>query len=369
MPTAAHTPGHPGRWRRLNAATVVLWRDPRTVQLELGDNRIMVRNVDQSQVAALLARAPGRAPDGESELVAVTATAPNTTGPIRGSAARLAEKLHEAGFLTRRTPRHATDTGPPAYLAADVGALIGRYGDDAMPILQGRRQRVIAVHGTTRISTSIASTLAAAGVGHVQLVGGTEATAADSCPAGLSPEDEGRRFALAGAEAVRRASPDVDTSPIAGGGRADLIVLTDPSPIDPTVRDSLHLDSMPHLAASVEGSRAVIGPLVVPGQTSCLRCADLIRNERDPGWPVLAVQLAARPRHRVSSDVALCVATAGAAAGQALAFLDGQRTETMNGTMEWLLPDWRLRRRSWPPHHACDCGAADRSSEDGRMEL
>ena len=31
--------------------------------------------------------------------------------------------------------------------------------------------------------------------------------------------------------------------------------------------------------------------MVIPGETSCLRCADLHRCDRDAAWPVLAAQL------------------------------------------------------------------------------
>ena len=35
----------------------------------------------------------------------------------------------------------------------------------------------------------------------------------------------------------------------------------------------------------------LIGPLVLPGATSCLNCADLHRSDRDASWPALAAQL------------------------------------------------------------------------------
>ena len=38
--------------------------------------------------------------------------------------------------------------------------------------------------------------------------------------------------------------------------------------------DAMALD-IPHLAVTVAGASAVIGPLVIPGRTSCLRCRDL----------------------------------------------------------------------------------------------
>ena len=353
------------RWRRLNAATVVLWRSPDVVQLELGDRRITVSNVQPEHISALMpdrGTGPRRQQQARPGLAALSR-------PLRGAALELAEQLCRAGFLTRPVPRRMPPGQVPAYLNADLGALFGRYGDAAPDVLARRRRAAVAVHGTSRITSTIAATLAGAGVGQVQLVDGGEVAAADSCPGGLSYTDEGARFGIAGVAAIRRSSPDVVTSPLGSGRFADLVILTDPAPVEPSVRDSLHLDGLPHLSSSVSGSGAVIGPLVMPGRTSCLRCADLHRSDRDPCWPTLAVQLATRSRHRAISEVALCVAAAGVTAGQALSFLDGQRPETVGGTVEWQLPDWRLRRRSWPPHHECDCGAASNPLEDGRMGL
>jgi hypothetical protein len=38
---------------------------------------------------------------------------------------------------------------------------------------------------------------------------------------------------------------------------------------------------------------------------------------------------------------------------------------TVNGTLEVVLPDWQWRRRTWPPHPACSCGAAYRDGSLG----
>jgi len=38
-----------------------------------------------------------------------------------------------------------------------------------------------------------------------------------------------------------------------------------------------------------------------------------------------------------------------------LTFLDGGDPASIDGTLELRLPDWRLRRRSWPAHPDCDC--------------
>ena len=55
------------------------------------------------------------------------------------------------------------------------------------------------------------------------------------------------------------------------------------------------------------------GPLVIPGVTSCLACADLHRSDRDAAWPAIAAQL----RDAVGvADRATLLATAALALSQ-----------------------------------------------------
>ncbi|HET6209550.1 MAG TPA: hypothetical protein VFD94_04165 [Jatrophihabitans sp.] len=361
----------------LNPAAVVLWRSVGVLQLELGSRRIVIDNVRPEQLSALLDR-PGhrwagrRAADDRpadrarpEPNAATRAKQPTGQGP---ELAELTRVLAAAGFLTDRPARAPVGSAAlPAQFGPDLGALTGRHGNHGPAVLAARRRAAVAVHGNSRITTTVASTLASAGVGWVQLVPAGEVSAGESCPGGLAPADEGDRFAVAGVQAMLRNTPSVRSDPLPASRPADLVILTDPAPVEPSIRASLHLDGVAHLPASVDGSRAVIGPLVLPGVTSCLRCADLHRCERDPAWPRLAIQLAGRPRRRATSDVSLCVATAGLTAGQALAYLDRGEPETLNATLEWQLPDWQLRRRRWISHHDCDCGAATRPAKDGRM--
>ena len=137
--------------------------------------------------------------------------------------------------------------------------------------------------------------------------------------------------------------------------RPDLTVLAVDAPIPDERRRALHAIDAPHLAVSLGVDHGVIGPLVLPGLSSCLRCADLHRQDRDPAWSALAVQLTVGRRHGPVSDVAVATVVAGAAAVQALAYLDGGDPAVLDATIELRLPDWRLRRRSWPPHPDCDC--------------
>jgi bacteriocin biosynthesis cyclodehydratase domain-containing protein len=139
------------------------------------------------------------------------------------------------------------------------------------------------------------------------------------------------------------------------GERPDLIVLAVDEPVETDRREALHQRDCPHLLVRMGHDHGVVGPLVIPGLTSCLRCADLHRLDRDPAWTALAVQLSIRHRASGACDVALATTIAGMAATQALSFLDGAQPATVEGTLEVHLPDWRVRRRSWPIHPDCDC--------------
>ena len=54
------------------------------------------------------------------------------------------------------------------------------------------------------------------------------------------------------------------------------------------------LSGVPLLVTGVRETTGVVGPLVLPGHTGCLRCQHLHRCDRDPSWPHLAAQLAGR---------------------------------------------------------------------------
>jgi bacteriocin biosynthesis cyclodehydratase domain-containing protein len=143
--------------------------------------------------------------------------------------------------------------------------------------------------------------------------------------------------------------------------RPDLVVLADTHRRE--LPATLVRRVVPHLAVSASEAIGVVGPLVLPGRSACLRCLDLARAERDPAWPLILAQLAgqaaADPR---GCDTVLATTVAAQAATQALAFVD-QGAEAAaavtNGTLELVLPGWQWRRRSWHPHPQCGCRHRD----------
>jgi len=138
----------------------------------------------------------------------------------------------------------------------------------------------------------------------------------------------------------------------------DLLVLVGRPSLDETTR--LLRSRQPYLVVDASEAIGVVGPLVRPGVTACLRCIDLVKAQRDPAWPLILAQLADRSADPCGCDAVLATSVAAQAAAQAVAFADRSQLPpaTVNATLELVLPSWQWRRRSWLPHPACICGSS-----------
>jgi bacteriocin biosynthesis cyclodehydratase domain-containing protein len=122
---------------------------------------------------------------------------------------------------------------------------------------------------------------------------------------------------------------------------------------------------VPHLLVHVRETSAFVGPLVVPGESTCWRCVQIARSDRDPAWPAIAAQLTGAAPSVEPSDLALTSLAASLTVAHALAWLDRGAVArpcdlpTINGIVEFDLVDLRLRRRTLRAHPDCGCGAAD----------
>jgi bacteriocin biosynthesis cyclodehydratase domain-containing protein len=140
-------------------------------------------------------------------------------------------------------------------------------------------------------------------------------------------------------------------------GRADLSVLVghqQPEHVAELVRLR-----RPHLSVLASEAIGVVGPLVQPGSTACVRCLDLARAERDPAWPLVLAQVTGRDPDPSGCDPVLEAAVAAQAAAVVVAVADRAplALAAVNGTLELVLPAWQWRRRSWRPHPDCACGS------------
>jgi bacteriocin biosynthesis cyclodehydratase domain-containing protein len=326
----------------LAPVTRLLWRGPSSIHLELGDRAVVVDGLAPSVVARIAARRPPREP----------LDAPDDLTDALGA-------LAEGGFLWRRagSGEDLRLAPPTPQLAGQLAALVPRRGEAAARVLAARRLAGVEISGESRLMASIAAVLAAAGVGRISCRTDRAARQRDVVPGGVAATDEGQPLARAVAAAVRRAAPATDITPHAPGELPDLTVVATETPLSDDRVAALQASGGAYLLVRLDLDAGVVGPLVLPGTTSCPGCADRHRLDRDPAWDALAAQLAIGGRGAGAADVAVATTIAGVAAQQALAYLDGEHPATVDGTLELRLPDWRLRRRSWAPHPRCSCGA------------
>jgi bacteriocin biosynthesis cyclodehydratase domain-containing protein len=338
----------------LKAGLLPMWRDRDTLQF----------GVDPRRAVALGGLGPAAAVisllDGSRDRDDLIATA-RAYGIAAEATSRVLGLLAEAGVLddfpaglhaclpdrirARLAPELAT--AALAYACPDGGA----------SVLARRRAAFVRVHGAGRTGACVATFLAASGVGHVACADPEPAQPADLAPAGLIEADLGSPRQEGAARAVGRAAPDVRTRD--DGALADLVVLTRPTL--PDLADGLVRDRVPHLAVRADEALAVIGPLVRPGRSACLRCVDLRRADADPAWPQILAQATFARAQPQACDTVLAAMAAAVACTQALALIDrvpSGEPVTLNGTLEVVLPDWQWRRRTWAPHPACVCRAS-----------
>lgn len=255
-------------------------------------------------------------------------------------------------------PRRAVLVRPPRGLAAPELATLLRSMRSPTPLSELRRH---AVDRGLQDAEGLAGLVA-------QLVGAGVATecrqargrAASIRIHGRGPLSELLVEALrcSGARVAHSSQPHAAVSPDA----VDLVVLADYLVADPRMVRELHARGVPHLPVRVRDGTGLVGPLVIPGVTSCLGCADLHRSDRDASWPAIAAQL----RDTVGvADRATLLATAALALSQVnrvIAAVRGQQAvpdpappPALNATLEFDLSAGSIVARQWTKHPLCSC--------------
>lgn len=340
---------------RLKTGLARLRRGPSTVQFGLDPDRAVLLTGIDPPLTRCLDRLDGSA--RPAELADDLDVPPDRVDALLGALAE-ADLLEDAAVTADGW--HELSLESRDRLAPDLASLsLTHPGPDAgKRALSRRLTAVIEIRGGGRVGAALAGLLSAAAVGRVRVVDDVVVTAADLGPGGLTRDDLGRPRGVAATRAAARHT----ARPGPPGATADLVVLADLTPA-PGLGDDLLRAGIPHLAVAVRETEGVIGPLVVPGRTSCLQCQHLTRTDRDRAWPGLAAQLSGSGSPAVRPcDVVLATVVAAHAALQALAFLDSGAASTLDGTLHVRLPGDALRRRSWPRHPACACaGTAQRA--------
>jgi len=152
----------------------------------------------------------------------------------------------------------------------------------------------------------------------------------------------------------------VDDVPTAG-----LVVIADQPVPDPRLTRLLMAAGLPHLPVHLRDGIGVVGPLVLPGMSSCLRCADLHRTDLDPQWPVVAAGLLDLVGHAPAAVLRATVAIAHGEIDEIVAMIvSSSRVQpSLVGTsLEYRGVPARLDTHSRPIHPRCGCGADPRNT-------
>jgi bacteriocin biosynthesis cyclodehydratase domain-containing protein len=316
----------------LKAGLLPVWRDRETVQIGI-DPRRAVALTGMGGAASVISLL-----DGSRDRDQVIALA-REQGIPEAVTERILMLLAAGGALDDfpAAAMRSLDQDQRRRLSAELAAAaLARGHSDAGATALARRDAAhVQVHGPGRVAGWLADILATSGVGRVAVCGKA------STPQAARPETGDGR----GAAGPDRVQPD-------------LAILVGSA--DPELVTWLMSAGVAHLAVTAQEAIGVVGPLVRPRQTACLRCLDLTRAGRDPAWPLILAQLAGRAADPPACDAALAAAAAAQAAAQALAFIDRDplAKPAENGTLELVAPAWQWRRRTWPPHPACGCYAA-----------
>ena len=244
---------------------------------------------------------------------------------------------------------------------------------------QRRHAARIDVHGAGRVGALAATLLTHAGIGELRVNDAAPLRAVDvpaawarSAPADASAQPSRADVTL---DVCEQLAPSLRTSrrrpraATAGSTVRPDVVLVAPvdtaGTVDLELRNTLVRDGTPHLAAYVRETVGVIGPLVIPGATPCLRCIDLARTDLDADWPRVLAQLdrpvrstRRGPRPPVTPDACdgvLAAAVAAQATAQVLAVVDDLHTMPPGTSVEIDLTDGLTRCRRWQVHPACGC--------------
>ncbi|WP_432506465.1 TOMM precursor leader peptide-binding protein [Kineococcus arenarius] len=297
----------------------------------------------------------------EADLTALLA--PGHAGPHARRAQRVLDDLVAVGAVPAGRVRSGAEGLAAAPGTAGWGpdavawSSYDPHGPVAVRRLAGRRSAVVAVVGCGRTGAGLLSLLAAAGVGGLLAQDPAPVAAGDAGPAGPRPEEVGLPRGPVALRRARRVAGRVHPAVSATGAepaRADLVVLVDHHAADAVAADGLVAEGVPHLSVVLRDTDALVGPLVLPGTTPCLRCLDLHRTDADPGWPGVRDRFV-RGSGAAAEETATASALAGLAALQVLAHLDGGRAASTGATLELLLPEGVVQQRPWAPHPQCGC--------------
>jgi bacteriocin biosynthesis cyclodehydratase domain-containing protein len=271
--------------------------------------------------------------------------------------AEITDLLVRCGYLVSPSAADAEVTAP-ARGAADIAVLGALRPDGAgLATLARRAGCTVGISGLGRTGSGIALHLATAGVGTVVLGDRRPVQVTDLGLGIYRQDDVGRPRERVLRDVLGERSPRTTAClELDADGQPDVVVVIEAHAADPRRYERLVGAGIAHLAVVVREADMVVGPLVLPGRSPCVRCCDLHATDVDRDWPELAGQLwKEHAESGVPEETTLAASAAAMAAAQVLAQLDGARPAAVGAVIEIALPEALPRVRRVLPHPRCGC--------------
>ena len=233
---------------------------------------------------------------------------------------------------------------------------LGNVRDGGVDVISRRRDWHVSIFGDSRIATLLYGILLSSGVSNTHLKGDDDHKRVgekDMCAGFLHSSDIGLGFA----SRTQELSRELSLFPSARMGSAEnprkFMVAVGNAPAD-RIQEWMS-NGVPHLFIDrADCARISIGPIVIPGQTPCVRCVSMALEDQNPMWRDISMRRLLAPDREV--PVAVAHHVAGIAALELLRFIDEGQSQLIGTTarISYHRPTV-AQQQSFSRHPACGC--------------
>jgi hypothetical protein len=340
---------------RINPHQAALWRDLESLQIGIGEQKLVLNSLTPAQERLIGALYRGIADKHLPNLL-------DDLGVDQAEGHRLVESL---GPLLLKDTKPSSDSLTEDFVAGAFSEIIRASllsASDGATVLMARRFRTVHIDDLSGTGLALTLGLAAAGVGRLVTHDQSTVEAQDLGPSSYPSQ-------LLGKPKIQAVKQMLASSPnqmrVVSGQQLtsrnleaiDCAAIIAQNAIEPRRYVQWLNRDVPHLAITFDAHTASVSPLVVPGRGACLYCLEQARTDQDPSWPVLASQLvASNSRLDDSASRLFC---AGLAVQKILSHLDDvggfTQTEKERVGYQLHLASGVVTEFRWAEHESCSC--------------
>lgn len=195
--------------------------------------------------------------------------------------------------------------------------------------IESRALTEIEIRGAGRLGTTICLLLAGAGFPNIRVTDSNPTSISDITPWGASRLDIGSRREIVALQIMERVTKGITNhnNYLRFDSDKKLVVLVPDQTLDfpwfdPMSTDELMGEGTPHLIAAPATNESHVSPVIVPGESPCIRCSYYRECDIDPAWPNICKQFYGLPPQDLA-PVNLIFRTALAAVSRISDWIDG----------------------------------------------